>query len=572
MNADAPLRVVLCWHMHQPEYRDLLSGEYQLPWTYLHAIKDYTDMAAHLEAVPGAKAVVNFAPVLLEQLDDLAGQIQGFIREGPPIRDPLLRALAAERFSAEKGARAALVAAALRSNQNRLIERFKPYERLCEVARSISSPEEAHYLSDHFIADLLTWYHLAWLGETVRRNDPRVRALIEKGRDFSLEDRLRLLALMGDLIAGLVPRYRALHERGQVELSLSPYAHPIVPLLLSLDCALEAMPDAPLPALTGYPEGDETARRHVTEGIRVFERYFGFVPEGCWPSEGGVSEATLRLFDELGFRWAASGEGVLRHSLEAFSEPFDPSTRHRPYRLADCNLHCLFRNDELSDDIGFNFADWHADDAVGQLVDRLESIVSECDTPGERMVAVILDGENAWEHFPENGYHFLSALYTRLARHPQLELSTFSECVAAALPTAELSGLVAGSWVYGSFSTWIGESAKNRAWEMLADAKRALGRASARLSPDARRRAEHQVMICEGSDWFWWLGDSNPNQSVNDFDRLFRLHLRNLYRMLDEAPPDYLDQPIAVGGGEAEAEPEAGGVMRRSAEHVQSGA
>ncbi len=554
--------------MHQPEYRDLPSGEYRLPWTYLHAIKDYVDMAAHIEATPGARAVVNFGPVLLEQIDDYANRVGGFLREGTPIPDGLLSALVAERFDPEPDARRALVAAAQRANEQRLIARFSPYRDLCELAHFVEARSwEVSYLNDQFLADLLVWYHLAWLGETVRRSDLRVKRLMEKGHRFSLEDRRTLLGVIGELLASVIPRYRALHYGKQIELSLSPYAHPIVPLLLDLGSARESMPTAELPESAPYPDGQESARWHIATGIETFERYFGFVPKGCWPSEGGLSEATLALLGEYGFEWAATGESVLRNSVNAEGAQFDLSVPHRLFRIADGATRCVFRSDELSDDIGFNFAHWHADDAAGHLVHRLEAILDSCRAPAERVVSIILDGENAWEFYPENGYHFLSALYNQILDNPRLELTTFSECIEARLPERRLSGLVAGSWVYGTFSTWIGEAHKNRGWAMLIDAKRAFDRAlrEQRLSAETLVLARRQLMVCEGSDWFWWLGDVNPAHSVNQFDRLFRAHLANLYALLGDSPPQYLSEAISTGGGAAEA----GGVMRRGSEPLR---
>ena len=555
------LNVVLLWHMHQPQYRDLVSDAYQLPWTYLHAIKDYVDMAAHLEAEPGARAVVNFAPLLLEQIVDYARQIESFLRDGQALRDPLLAALANPTLPAEPEAHRRLMRACLGANATRMIARFAPYQRLAQTAGWIGEhPEMLAYVSDRFLADLLTWYHLAWLGETVRRGDARVRRLLGQGGGYTPDDRRELLGVIGGLLAGVLQRYARLAEHGQVELSVSPYAHPILPLLIDLKSARAAMPDAPLPALESYPGGDERARWQLREGTATFERHFGFKPAGCWPSEGGVCAASLTLVAEAGFTWAASGEGVLRHSLaKAGHAPhaLKPAWLYRPYAVADTGISCFFRDDELSDHIGFTYATWHADDAVANLVHRLERCADACRGHPDRVVSIVLDGENAWEHYPENGYYFLSALYRKLAEHPRLALTTFSDYLKTH-PTKRLRALVPGSWVYGTFSTWIGDSQKNRGWEMLGDAKRAFDQAWPRLDNGSRERALRQLAVCEGSDWFWWFGDYNPAATVSDFERLYRLHLSNLYRLLGTEPPAYLSQVFAHGHGA----PRHGGTMR----------
>ncbi len=568
MKPETRLPVVLCWHMHQPLYADPLSRIYQLPWVYLHAIKDYVDMAAHLEAVPGARAVVNFAPTLLEQIDDYAEQVRAFLDHAAPLRDPLLAALAEGVRPDDLQQRVALIRVLLRANRSRMIEPFAPYRRLAALAdRVLKEPCEALYLDPQFFVDLVVWYHLAWLGETVRRGDTRARALLDRGSNFTADDRRRLLELIGDLLAGVLPRYRALAEAGRVELSVTPYAHPIVPLLLDLESAREAMPGVKLPA-GPYPGGEQRVRWHIEQGCRLFEAHFGHRPAGCWPSEGSISTAALRLLGDAGFRWCASGENVLRHSRQRLGLDTEDAGKpwlQRPYRVDAGAATCFFRDDGLSDLIGFAYADWHADDAVANLVHHLESIEATTREVPDRCVSIILDGENAWEYYPNNGYYFLGALYRRLADHPRLRLSTFAEQLGHGATQQQLTGVVAGSWVYGTFSTWIGDPAKNRGWEMLVAAKRAFDEvmASGVLNAEEREQAERQLAICEGSDWFWWFGDYNPAESVADFERLYRAQLSSLYRLLRLSAPDYLDRPFTRGGGA----PAAGGVMRTGQAH-----
>jgi alpha-amylase/alpha-mannosidase (GH57 family) len=550
--------------MHQPFYLDRETNQYQLPWTYLHAIKDYVDMAAVIEETPGAKAVVNFAPTLLEQIEDYAQQLRGYLNAGTPIRDPLLAALIMPALPTDPQQRLMLVRASLRANRRRLIDRFPTFRMLADLAACITTdPDAVHYFQQEFLVDLLVWYHLAWIGETVRQDDARIKALMAKGRLFSQQDRHLLLEVIAELIEGVIGRYRRLAEQGRIELSVTPYAHPIVPLLVDMQSAREAMPEVKMPRFAHYPGGVARALWHIREGVRVFERFFGFRPHGCWPSEGSVSRATLELLGESGFSWAASGGSVLRHSMQ-HAGGHDHGCIHTPYRVATTKINCFFRDDGLSDLIGFTYSDWHADDAVNNLVHHLENIDAACAATPGRIVSIILDGENAWEYYPENGYHFLTALYRRLADHPRLRLATFGEFVADHPPARELPDLVAGSWVYGTFSTWIGERDKNRGWDLLCEAKQAFDRAvaSGKLSGEALQKAERQLAICEGSDWFWWFGDYNPSDSVQDFERLYRMHLADLYRLIGEVSPEHLSHAISHGGGS----PQVGGVMRRGQE------
>lgn len=565
MTSQAQLDVVLCWHMHQPMYRRASDGEFALPWAYLHAIKDYPDMAWHLERTPEARAVVNFTPVLLDQIEDYSRQFAS-----GAFRDPVLRVLAEPDGVAPED-RPEIIASLFRANVERMIKRLPSYARLLSIYEAAASGGHGDYLSSAFVADAAVLYHLAWLAESVRRTDPRVSQLVAKSERFDAGDRALLLAVLGDVIAGVIPRYRALAADGRVELSTSPYAHPILPLLIDFQAARESLPAAPLPNAARYPDGYDRASKHVQAAIESHRRRFGSNPAGCWPSEGAVSQASVALLADAGFTWTATCESVLVKSLreEGGEHRSRSDFLYRPYRVIGLGreLPCFFRDVHLSDLIGFRYAEWHADDAVANLVSELVAIAdaSPAVDDGEDavVVSIILDGENAWEHYPENGFYFLSGLYRALASHPRLRLTTFSGALARQSQMRELSTLVAGSWVYGTLSTWIGDPDKNRAWDLLVAAKDAFDAAAAsgRLTGDALAAAEAQLKVCEGSDWFWWFGDYNPAQTVSDFDRLFRRHLADLYALIGTPAPPELGAVIGVGTGS----PVHGGTMRESA-------
>lgn len=519
-------------------------------------------MAAHLEANPQAKAVVNFAPILLEQIEDYSHQLKANLETGVDIRDPLLNALSSVVLPVDMDERISLVKDCLRVNKERLVDRFEPFKRLAKMARWLTeNPDVYIYWTDQFLVDLLVWYHLAWMGESIRKSDTRVQALIKKGHGFLYQDRRILVEVISELLAGLIHRYRELAHRGQVELSMTPYAHPIVPLLLDLQCTKEAMPEARMPLLKKYPGGSERVRWHIQKGLEIFERFFGFRPQGCWPSEGGISSESIGYFAEAGFRWIASGENVVQNSLN--SAGLGGSSVHRSFALSDSTVNCFFRDDGLSDLVGFNYSTWHADDAVANLMHHLENIAeANRESLSQTVVSIVLDGENAWEYYPKNGHYFLSALYEKLVENPAIQLCTFSECLNQGLEVVRLPAFTAGSWVYGTFSTWIGDADKNRAWDMLGEAKEIYDKVmqNGALSGERREAAQKQLAICEGSDWFWWFGDYNPAETVSDFERLYRMQLVNLYQILGKAPPEYLSHVFAHGSG---ASLDAGGVMRR---------
>jgi alpha-amylase/alpha-mannosidase (GH57 family) len=564
MTQPARMPVVLLWHMHQPQYRDALTGEYVLPWTYLHAIKDYIDMAAHLEAQPTARAVVNFTPVLIEQLEELAQKIASHVKTGSRIPDAVLRLLGPDPVPGSPAERLDLLKACLRAQRKHLIERFGPFLELATIAETLATIDRIPYASDQLIYDLAVWYHLAWMGETVRRSDARVAALTAQGRGFTPLQRRDLLVLIGELVADVVPRYRRLSEVGRVELSVTPYGHPIIPLLLDFQTAREAVPGMALPHHAGYPGGAERAEWHVAEGLRVFTNAFGTKPVGCWPSEGAISAATIELLEKAGFKWIATSANILSTSLRVSGvpSPDDPRAYNRPYSLPGGTLKCFFRDDTLSDRIGFNYSTWHGDDAAQNFAQELAQVARNYNGENGHAILIALDGENAWEYYPFNGYYFLRALYAALADHPLLELITLSDCVQRGLEALPLQKVVTGSWVHGTLATWMGDPAKNAAWDLLCEAKIAYDRVigEGRLDEAQRAAADHQLALCESSDWFWWFGDYNPAEAVSQFDRLYRRQLVNLYRLLGLAVPAALDQPISVGRGV----PEAGGVMRRA--------
>ena len=561
--------LVFLWHMHQPDYRDHSSPgapEFVLPWVYLHAIKDYTDMAAHLERFPQVRAVVNFVPVLAEQIEDYAAQFESGI-----FRDPLLRLLATPEH-AELGSedKRRILDSCFLANHATMLDPFPDYQRLHALFNGLGSPANNEpaldYLSDSYYFDLITWYHLAWSGESERRKEKLLQDMIAKGQCFSFADRMALLAWMGNTLRSLLPRYTALARRGQIELCCTPQTHPLSPLLLDLRAGQQTVPQVPAPASPEYPGGAERVRRHIVAAQASHTQRFGMPPIGMWPAEGAVSTEFAQQLAAEGVRWIASGGGVLHNSLNSASMQV-PHPVWQPWKLDRAQgLTMFFRDEHLSDLIGFEYGKWHSGDAARHFVEQVGNTAnlapaSEHEHQQKPLVAVILDGENAWEYYPYNGWYFFEELYALLSKHEQIRTSTFATLISERpAPSATLPALTAGSWVYGTLSTWVGDPAKNRAWDLLAVAKTAYDKAFPTLSPEQKAAAEQQLAICESSDWFWWFGDYNPGPSVQSFDQLYRRNLANLYRCLQLEVPEILSSPISAGGGNAEG----GGTMRRA--------
>lgn len=564
------LDLVFLWHMHQPDYRDYSTGDFVLPWVYLHAMKDYSDMAYHFEQHPKMKAVVNFVPILLDQIEDYEQQFATY-----QIRDPLLRLLIRENLNdVSADERQLVLESCFRSNLSKMVAPYPAYRRLFDLYKMFESSGRValSYLSGQYLADLLTWYHLAWFGETVRREHDVLIEMMSKDENFTYADRKLIFGLIGEVVTGIIPRYRKLAESGQIEISATPHYHPLAPLLLDFNSARECEPGSSLPQASIYPGGKTRVQAHVESTMKSHRARFGVTPHGIWPAEGAVSTALIEVLAGQKCRWAASGEGVLGNSLRKVGNLPDRSKYlYRPYQLkgSGASVNCFFRDDRLSDLIGFEYSNWNGKDAAYNFVSQLEGIANNASDGETPLVGVILDGENAWEYYPYNGYHFLNDLYTVLESHPGIRTTTYSEYLDKSMEKGakgyakhgELPGLVAGSWVYGTFSTWIGSPDKNHAWDLLCVAKQSydMVMAAGRLSQKEKEAAEKQLSSCESSDWFWWFGDYNPSEAVGSFDRLYRNNLMQLYRLLKLPVPANLHDPISQGGGAAES----GGTMRR---------
>ncbi len=564
--------LVFLWHMHQPDYRDYSSGDFVLPWTYLHAIKDYTDMAYHLERHPKIHAVLNFVPILVDQLEDYVDQFAT-----GKLRDPLLRLLSHKNpneLAADQ--RELILDACFRGNHSKMVEPFPAYQRLMDMHSRLKDEGEVvlSYLSGQYMADLLTWYHLAWCGESVRREHPLVVHLMKKAEGYTYQDRKELFDLIGQLITDIIPRYRRLAKSGQIEISTTPHYHPLAPLMIDFASALEAMPDAKLPESAIYPGGKERVAQHIAKAKKSHAARFGSEPKGMWPAEGSISNETLAVMAEEGCQWAASGQAVLVNSLRHNHLPTDNRAQYlyRPYQLEGKAgaISSFFRDDNLSDLIGFEYARWDGKSAAVHFVTQVEEISKHAADGETPVVSVILDGENAWEYYPYNGFYFLDHLYTELENHTRIHTNTFSNYLKLSPIRSDsaqakvLPSIVAGSWVYGNFSTWIGCKDKNRAWDLLCDAKKCYDAVmmTDKLSQAERIAAEQQLCTCESSDWFWWFGDYNPSLSVASFDRLYRHNLRELYRRIKLPAPHNLSEPVSLGS----VNTDVSGAMRRAAE------
>ena len=529
MSASPPVDLLFLWHHHQPDYRSPREGRALLPWVTLHATKDYLDMALHLERHPRVHATFNFVPSLLDQLDQAAAG----------GHESLFDLLALPVESLGPGERDVVLSRCVLAPRHAL-ERWPRYRALgLRVSRArgngLNAPAAAEVLA------LECWFLLAWL-DPLLEDEPEAAAALATGGDFLDEHREGLLALHRRLVGRVIPAYRALAEHGQVELSESAYYHPILPLLVDLRTARRARADLPLPGESFIaPEDAESQIR------RAFDRHaraFGAPPAGMWPPEGSVSPEAAELVARAGARWLATDEGVLWHSLPAGERPHGLLYQPWRYRTAAGELAFFFRDRELSDRIGFVYQHWDAAEAVADFLGRVRRIAREHALPGRRpVVSVILDGENCWENYAADGGPFLETLYGALEAAGDIRTVTPSEVLAGAPPTAELTELHSGSWIDADYHIWIGHPEKNRAWELLARARRAL--VEARRTPEEYPAAWESLYAAEGSDWFWWFGEDHFTADKGLFDRIFREHLQAVYERAGLPAPSWLQVAVA---------------------------
>jgi alpha-amylase/alpha-mannosidase (GH57 family) len=523
-------RVALLWHMHQPFYQDLATGEHILPWVRLHALKDYWGMVAMTRDFPGVKLTFNLVPSLLVQLEAFAaGQARDrHLEVGLAPADTLSesdRQFCAEHF--------------FHAHRTRMIDPFPRYAELLaarEAGRRRGNPAAA-FSTDDF-RDLQVWHKLVWIDPIYAELDPRVRALYAKAHDFSEQDKHTLRAVELEILGRVASEYRAAAERGQIEISTSPFYHPILPLLCDASVYLKTNPSwLPPEQPFVYPQD---AAEQLRRAVALHQRLFGRTPTGLWPSEGSVSDAMVPLVAETGFTWMATDEEILARSLSrTFARDAD---LYRAYRVGDGDdVACAFRDHLLSDLVGFTYSSWDAEAAADDFVNRIASTGERYRSHRggeEATVFVVLDGENAWEHYEGQGRPFLRALYSRLERHPSLKTVTMAEACAPA--SERLATLHPGSWINADFYIWIGHADDRRAWGQLSRARRALEHAAGTASAEALAAAREEILIAEGSDWCWWYGDDHHSDHDREFDELFRRHVRNVYRALGLPIPEDL--------------------------------
>jgi alpha-amylase/alpha-mannosidase (GH57 family) len=547
------LRVIILWHQHQPFYKDLVTGEYRLPWVRLHALKDYYGMVKLLDEFPNVHQTFNLVPSLITQIQDyVAGT----------AHDPFLKVAAKPAKDLTPVERLFALQYLFQANPVNLIGRYPRYHELWERFRSAGdSPERADkYFQPQDFTDLQVLSQIAWFDEFFL-NDPDISALIQKSRGYSLEDQSFVIARQRELLGKVLPAHATAAQQGRIEISTSPFYHPILPLVCDTNMGGISTPGLPLPQ--NRFRHPEDAREQLLRGLDLHQQVFGVRPVGVWPSEGSVSEEALSIAQNLGVKWMATDEGVLGRSLGInFARdgegnlPVDSAEKlyniHR-FENGQTEMHLIFRDHTISDLIGFVYSGMPPQDAANHLMHSIKNAAQPVLNQGkDAVVSVILDGENAWEYYPQSGREFLRRFCDTLQREPGVEAVTVSEAIARHRNINKLTSLVPGSWINANFNVWIGAPEDNRSWDYLYHARNFYAEAAPRANEAQRKLAFEELLIAEGSDWNWWYGPEHHSANDREFDELYRKHLSNVYQVLGASPPDYLSQPIC--GGETRPE------------------
>jgi alpha-amylase/alpha-mannosidase (GH57 family) len=542
------LRVVILWHQHQPFYKDLVTGEYRLPWVRLHALKDYYGMVKVLDEFPAVHQTFNLVPSLIMQIQDYAAGT---------AKDPFLRVASRPASDLTADERRFALQYLFQANLDHLIRRYPRYAELWDRYQSsgASAEKAERYFQPQDFTDLQVLSQIAWFDEFFLQ-EPEIAELVRKGRGYTLEDQAFVINHQRELINKVLSGHAEAAKRGGIEISTSPFYHPILPLVCDTNTGAASTPGLPLPQ--NRFRHPEDAREQLQRGLDLHEKVFGMRPCGVWPSEGSVSEEVLGIAASLGVNWMATDEGVLSRTLgtsfmrDGHGRLPDVSaeklyTIHR-YENAQTRMHLVFRDHAVSDLIGFVYSGMPPREAAAHLMHNIKDSVQTVAAKGQdAVVPVILDGENAWEYYPESGREFLRRFYDALQNDDSIEAVTVSEAIAQHRNVNVLHSLTPGSWIHANFNVWIGAPEDNKSWDYLYNARNFYEQASPDCSEEQRKLALEELLIAEGSDWNWWYGPEHHSANDREFDELYRKHLSNVYQALGTTPPDYLAQPI-IGG------------------------
>ncbi|TAN41429.1 MAG: glycoside hydrolase [Nitrospirae bacterium] len=537
---DNPLYLAVVWHMHQPYYKDPMTDQYRLPWVRLHGTKDYLDMVEILREFPAIRQNFNLVPSLLEQLVDYTDN------QAKDLYLEISRKKAADLLEDEK---AFILENFFLAHWDNMIRPFpRYYELLVKRGTHLIKSDLARavkYFTTGDFLDLQVFFNLCWIDPLFRSTDPFLKMLTEKGHGYTEEEKELLLQAQLAILKKIIPSYRDMAATGQIELSFTPFYHPILPLLCDTEIARVAMPGVRLPRQRfRHPED---AEKQIDMGLRYFEQVFDHRPAGMWPSEGSVSEEVLKIVSRQGLKWVATDEGILSNSLgrgfrDNSGRLTEPMLLYRPYCFDDVSI--IFRDHQISDLIGFVYSQWDPKSAADDLISRLLAIRHSMPSERPHLVSIVLDGENAWEHFKNDGRDFFLYLYEGLSKEERIRTTTVSDFLTEHGKGDSLDRIHPGSWINSNYGIWIGHEEDNLSWDYLQDTRDKLAEFEEHNPGADTEKAWKSLYAAEGSDWNWWYGDEHTTETQEDFDELFRLNLMQVFKEIGKDVPAQLFVPV----------------------------
>ncbi len=543
MSQSKKLSIAFYWHMHQPIYQLSANGDYLMPWVRLHAVKDYLDMALWAKKFDKLKLNFNFAPVLLDCILEYANHDAHDIHSRLTITPE-------EELTRED--KIFILNNFFDTNYQTMILPNEEYHRLYQIIQ-VHGTSDVDILTNQEYSDLMALFNLTWIDPSFKTSNSVLKKLVKKGKNYTLEDRITIIETQRDIIRKVIPTLKKLSDKNKIELTTSPYYHPILPILLDYKTIRKnSTPDDELFNL----KTELDAKVQTSMALDRMEELFGKRPRGVWPSEQCVSAKTLEMLSSLGVEWSVSDEGILassigfefEHDFKGYlNEPYHLLKTYK-YKTQNADIKMVFRDSTIPNLIGFEYQNHNPIATANDLYDRIKVMQSKIlSSPDkEHMLTIALDGENCWENYLEDGASFLKTLYTLITEDETLETVLISDYMDRAKEHKDLPKIASGSWINRNFKLWIDEPVKDLAWSYLKRVRQDFSNFVKRepLNPNIGL-ALRELFICEGSDWFWWYGEPNDSGRDNIFDFLFRTHLKNIYRYLDLDTPNYLDEPIS---------------------------
>ncbi len=539
MSQTKKLSIAFYWHMHQPVYQLSPDGDYLMAWVRLHAVKDYLDMITILDNYKDIKVNVNIVPVLLDALIDYG-------ERGAHDLHSRLTVTPVEELNPED--KEFILNNFFDANYKTMIYPYPQYNKLFQKRQSMSELDISAF-SDEEYSDLMALFNLVWFDPSYKQEYPELRKLFKKGKRYTLKDRQKIIELQREIIRRIIPEYRKYVAEGKVEVTTSPYYHPILPILLDI----KSIKISNSEGLPSDLKMELDAKMQTVSALDRVEELIGKRPRGMWPSEHCVSPKELDLFKSVGLDWTISDEGILANSINfEFVRDFK-GYLEEPYHLLKTyeyknGLKIIFRNSMISNLIGFEYPNYDSELAAKDLYERIKVMQSKllASPDDSHLLTIAMDGENCWENYPDDGIVFLRTLYKLIDDDESLETVLISDYLDKEKFPKPLNKIKSGSWINRNFKLWIDEPVKNLAWQYLKNVRDDFSKFVKEnpMHPNIEL-ARKELFICEGSDWFWWYGEPNDSGRDNIFDYLFREHLKNIYTYLDLEYPEYLDLPLS---------------------------